>query len=104
MENQVSPHLMEELHDSQRRETVKYGHEPAGLGTKNDCAGEDQQQFTFLSISPIGYVFGTSSEPLPRAEFSWFYSVFKETMRWFPRFKVATTCFSIYSYEIMFIL
>jgi hypothetical protein len=34
------------VHDSQRRETVKYGLSPAGLGTKNDCAGEGQQQFT----------------------------------------------------------
>jgi hypothetical protein len=25
-------------------ETVKYGHEPAGLKPENDCAGEDQQQ------------------------------------------------------------
>jgi hypothetical protein len=25
-------------------ETVKYGHESAGIGPENDCAGEDQQQ------------------------------------------------------------
>jgi hypothetical protein len=25
-------------------ETVKYDHEPAGLGPENNCSGEDQQQ------------------------------------------------------------
>ena len=26
--------------------------------------------------------------------FSWFHCVYKQTLRWFPRFQVATTCFS----------
>jgi len=26
--------------------------------------------------------------------FSWFSSVYKQMLRWFPRFQVATTCFS----------
>ena len=26
--------------------------------------------------------------------FSWFHCVYKQVLRWFPRFKVATTCFS----------
>ena len=26
--------------------------------------------------------------------FSWFHCVYKQTLRWFARFKVATTCFS----------
>jgi len=26
--------------------------------------------------------------------FSWFLSVYKQMLRWFPRFQVATTCFS----------
>jgi hypothetical protein len=30
--------------ESQSRETAKYGHQPSELGTKNDGAGEDQQQ------------------------------------------------------------
>jgi hypothetical protein len=32
--------------DSQSRETLNMVMSPAGLGTKNDCAGEGQQQFT----------------------------------------------------------
>jgi hypothetical protein len=36
----------ESSHDSQRHETVKYDHESRGLRTKNDCAGEAQQQLT----------------------------------------------------------
>jgi hypothetical protein len=32
-----------ELHDSQSRETVKYGHDSRGT---RDYAGEDQQEFT----------------------------------------------------------
>jgi hypothetical protein len=37
-----------ESHGSQGHETVKYGHDSlsTGLGTKNDCAGKGQQQFT----------------------------------------------------------
>jgi hypothetical protein len=34
-----------ELHDSQSYERVKVM-SPAGLGTKNECTGEGQQQFT----------------------------------------------------------
>jgi hypothetical protein len=36
---------MSPLHDSQSRERVKYGHESRGLETKDDYAGEDQEQF-----------------------------------------------------------
>jgi hypothetical protein len=32
--------------DFQSSEIVKYDHEPPRLGTRNDCAGEGQQQFT----------------------------------------------------------
>jgi hypothetical protein len=35
-----------ELNDSQSRATAKCGHESRGLGYKNDCAGEGQQQST----------------------------------------------------------
>jgi hypothetical protein len=37
------------LHDSQSRQTVKYGHE--SRGTQNqECAGEGQQQFSSQSV------------------------------------------------------
>jgi hypothetical protein len=32
-------------YQTQNRETVKYDHESCETGTKNDCAGEGQQQF-----------------------------------------------------------
>jgi hypothetical protein len=38
------------LYDSQIHETVKYGHESHGFGIKDDCTGEDQQQFTDQSF------------------------------------------------------
>jgi hypothetical protein len=41
------------LNDSQSREAVKYSHETAGLGIKNDCPGEGQQQFAL----PMDWVF-----------------------------------------------
>jgi hypothetical protein len=34
------------FHGSYSCDTVKYGHESCGTRTKNECAGEDQQQFT----------------------------------------------------------
>jgi hypothetical protein len=37
------------LHNSQSLETVKYVMSPAGLWTKNDCAGEGQQKFSNLA-------------------------------------------------------
>jgi hypothetical protein len=45
----VSPvHQTTDLHDSHSRVTVKYsyGHVFHGIGTKNDSAGEVQQEFT----------------------------------------------------------
>jgi hypothetical protein len=35
-----------ELYDSQDLETEKYGNEPTGPGTKNECAVEGQKQST----------------------------------------------------------
>ena len=39
-------------------------------------------------------VFGRSCDRPPRHRFSWFSCVYKQMLRWFPRFQVATTCFS----------
>jgi hypothetical protein len=35
----------------QCHQTVKYGQEPRGLGTKNHCAGEGHQQFSSQSVA-----------------------------------------------------
>ena len=39
-------------------------------------------------------VFGRSCDRSSRHRFSWFPSVYKQMLRWFPRFQVASTCFS----------
>ena len=39
-------------------------------------------------------VFGSFCERPPRHRFSWFPCVYKQMLRWFPTFQVATTCFS----------
>jgi hypothetical protein len=44
-----------ELNHSQNRETVKYGHESRGVGTKDDCAGEHHRQFTRPAVQSVRY-------------------------------------------------
>jgi hypothetical protein len=38
----------------QSRHTIKIATSPVRLGTKNNCAGEDQQQFTRLHLTALG--------------------------------------------------
>jgi hypothetical protein len=45
--------MQQKTEGSQSRQTVKYSLSPVGLGTKNHCTGEGQQQFSSQSADRI---------------------------------------------------